>query len=279
MRVSSKLLFLINLFFVIVLIFSNLYLFTNNIIPFFMVVINFCEIIAYVILIFYNFFTNKNFENTNILLDEAKLYNKTLSTLYDNVRCFKHDFSNIVQAIGGYIQSENTNGLKKYYFQLLKDCQNLNNMSSLNPDIINNPAIYNLLSSKYYKADSNGINFNINIFMDLNTLNIEIYEFTRILGILVDNAIEAASECEEKIINLFFRLDTSANRQLLIIENTYKDKSIDIEKIYEKSFSSKPNNTGLGLWEVRKILKRSKNLNLYTTKSDEFFTQQLEIYL
>lgn len=45
-----------------------------------------------------------------------------------------------------------------------------------------------------------------------------------------------------------------------------------------KGFSSKPNNTGLGLWEIRQILKRNNNLNLFTTKNSEFFKQQLEIY-
>lgn len=98
-------------------------------------------------------------------------------------------------------------------------------------------------------------------------------------GILMDNAIEAAMECEQKIINVIIRRDFKAARQVLIIENTYKDKSVDTEKIYEKGFSSKPYNTGLGLWEVRQILKKHNNLNLYTTKNDVFFIQQLEIYL
>ena len=51
-----------------------------------------------------------------------------------------------------------------------------------------------------------------------------------------------------------------------------------IEKIYEKAYTTKENNTGLGLWEVRKILKKNNNLNLFTTKNDEFFTQQFEIF-
>ena len=50
----------------------------------------------------------------------------------------------------------------------------------------------------------------------------KIYEFTRILGILMDNAIEAAYECDNKIINVEIRKDFKVNRQLLIIENTYK---------------------------------------------------------
>ena len=49
-------------------------------------------------------------------------------------------------------------------------------------------------------------------------------------------------------------------------------------QIFDKGYSSKANNTGLGLWEVKQILKRNNNLNLYTTKDEKFFKQQLEIY-
>lgn len=46
----------------------------------------------------------------------------------------------------------------------------------------------------------------------------------------------------------------------------------------KKGFSTKTGNTGLGLWEVRQILKRNDNLNLFTSKDSEYFKQQLEIY-
>lgn len=58
----------------------------------------------------------------------------------------------------------------------------------------------------------------------------EYYEF------LLDNAIEASSECEERIINLIFRNDERNHTQLIIVENTYADKTIDTEKIFEKVF-------------------------------------------
>jgi two-component system sensor histidine kinase AgrC len=106
----------------------------------------------------------------------------------------------------------------------------------------------------------------------------KIYEFSRILGILMDNAIEASFECSEKIINIEIRNDLRRNRQLLIIENTYAQKDINIDNIFKKGYSSKPNNTGIGLWEVQQILKKNKNLNLYTTYDSHFFKQQLELY-
>lgn len=114
--------------------------------------------------------------------------------------------------------------------------------------------------------------------LDLSTLKMKIYEFARILGILLDNAIEASEQCNEKIINITFRDDSKNYRQLIIIENTYHNKEVDTEKIFEKGVSEKENHTGLGLWEVRKLVKKNNNINLYTTKTEKFFKQQLEIY-
>ena len=211
-------------------------------------------------------------------LESAKEYNNTLRILHDNVRGFKHDFDNIVTTIGGYIRTEDMEGLKNYYLQLEDDCQRVNNLYLLNPDVINNDGIYNLLTKKYYEAESKDIKVNMTFLLDLNTLHMKIYEFARILGILLDNAIEASSECNEKIINITFRNDSKNSRQVISIENTYNDKNIDTEKIFEKGISGKENHTGLGLWEVRKLVKKNDNLNLYTSKDDKFFSQQLEIY-
>lgn len=236
------------------------------------------SLIVYFFVSMYSLIRTTKLEVTEQSLEEAQLYNKSLKILHDNVRGFKHDFSNIVQAIGGYISTNDIDGLKTYYSQLLDDCQKVNNLYTLSPEVINNPAIYSLLASKYHKADELGIQINLEVFLNLNDLNMKIYEFTRVLGILMDNAIEATNECDSKIINVQIRKDTSHNRQILVIENTYMEKDINIDKIFEKGYSSKPNNTGLGLWEVRQILTKNKNLNLYTTKNDKFFIQQLEMY-
>ena len=106
----------------------------------------------------------------------------------------------------------------------------------------------------------------------------KIYEFSRILGILLDNAIEEASKCSEKIVNIKFRNEQNKHRQVIIIENTYNNKDVDTEEIFNKGFSGKQNHSGLGLWEVKQILKKNNNLTLYTAKDNRLFKQQLEIY-
>lgn len=239
---------------------------------------NFIFLLAYFGLSFYSLAKIMNLVTTTKKLESAEEYNKTLHILHDSVRGFKHDFDNIVTTIGGYIKTNDMDGLKSYYSQLEEDCSKVNNLYVLDPDIINNPGVYNLITAKYNEALEKGIKVNLTVLLDLNDLHMKIYEFARILGILLDNAIDAASECDEKILNIVFRNESKNNRNIILIENTYKDKDVDIEQIFNKGVSGKQNHTGLGLWEIRQILKKNNNVNLYTNKNEKYFSQQLEIY-
>ncbi len=250
----------------------------TNELPIIISFLSFLSLIAFVIMSIYTITRLVKLTLTTKQLQNAEEYNKTLQILHDNIRCFKHDYDNTVATIGGYINTDDMDGLKNYYKELGEECLKVNRLYMINPNIINNPAIYSLLATKYHQADELNIKMNLSVLMDLNTINMKMYEFTKILGILLDNSIEASKECENKIINILFKNDEKNNRQLLIIENTYLNKNIDINKIFEKGVTEKENHTGLGLWEIRKILKRNNNLNLYTTNDDKYFKQQLEIY-
>ena len=113
--------------------------------------LSFISLIAYFGLSIYSLTRVFKLTLTTRKLESAEEYNNTLHILHDNVRGFKHDFDNIVTTIGGYIRTEDMNGLKKYYLQLEDDCQRVNNLYLLNPEIINNDGIYNLLTKKYYE--------------------------------------------------------------------------------------------------------------------------------
>lgn len=277
---KNKRIILLNLFLGIltIIVQSLLMFYYIDKLPISVTFLSFITLLAYFSISIFSLTRIIKLTQTTRKLESAEEYNKTLRILHDNVRGFKHDFDNIVTTIGGYVKTNDLEGLKKYYKQLEDDCQKVNNLYLLNPEIINNPGVYSLLTNKYNDAISKDIKVNISFLLDLNTLKMKIYEFARILGILLDNAIEASNECEEKIINIIFRDDEKNHRQLIVIENTYKDKDVDTEKIFAKGVSGKENHTGLGLWEVQNILKKNNNLSLFTTKNDKYFSQQLEIY-
>jgi len=204
-------------------------------------------------------------------------YTKNLENLYDSVRSFNHDFNNIIQNMSGYITNNDFEGFKQYYNDLYPECHNINVLSILNPNQITNPAVYSLLSNKYEEATKYGIKVNLEFALDLNHLNFSAFDFTRILGILLDNAIEASKECEEKIINIVFRTSMNLRTQFITIENTYCNYDVDLDKIFEKDYSSKVGNTGIGLWKVNKIIEKHDHIFLNTSKDAKFFKQEIQI--
>ena len=282
LNTKTKVLLILNIFLVICIIAIQFYLvrFYSDTMPFLITFAGILALVAYAIISIYNIINISKLAITTRDLENANSTIHSLKILHDQVRSFKHDFDNMVNSIGGYVVNEDIPGLKKYYQQLLEECNKTNNLYALSPSVINHPAIYHLLATKYYEADKKNIQINLNVFLDLNEIEerMKIYDFTRILGILLDNAMDAAEECDKKIINVTFRKDISNNMILVIIQNTYNNKDVDTEEIYQKGITSKENHSGLGLWKVRQILMHNNNLNLFTTKNDESFTQQFEIY-
>lgn len=230
-------------------------------------------------IIFFEFFTMIKFRKQAEKIHALEDYNKTLTKVNDSIFGFKHDFSNFIQALDGYVETDNMAGVKTMSRSILKECVYTKNLESLNPNVIKNAAIYSIISKKYFLAHSKNVNMNLEIMTDLKDEEEISYEICRILAILLDNAIEAAAQCENGFINLRIVKDNKFSRKNIIVENTYKNRNINLDRLFDKGYSSKENskNHGLGLWNVRKILKKHNNLNLYTSKG-ELFSQQLEIY-
>lgn len=279
---KTKILLVFNILIILFVIATQFYLvrFYSNTMPFFITFAGILGLLAYSIISIYNLVNISNLEITKRDLESAQMTIHSLTILHDTVRSFKHDFDNIVNSIGGYVINEDMEGLKKYYNQLLEECNKTNNLYALSPAVINHPAIYHILATKYYEADKQNVSIHLNVFLDLNEIEsrMKIYDFTRILGILLDNAIDAAKECDEKIINVTFRKENTNDMIAIIIQNTYNNKDVDTEDIYRKGVTSKENHSGLGLWKIRQILMHNNNLNLFTTKDSKFFTQQFEIF-
>lgn len=249
-----------------------------NSFPLYVTLLSCLSLAFYFIISFYSLNHIIKLQRTTTELENAESYNKTLSFLYDNVKGFKHDFDDIVNMIGGYVKNNDLKGLKEYYIELENDYEKVKNIATLNPSLINNPGIYNLLVTKYKKAKDCGVKINLEYFFDFNKLHMPVYQFSRILGILLDNAIEAASISEEKQVEIRFRDSSRNNTQIIIIQNTYSNKNVDTKKIFEKGVSEKKEHMGMGLWEVNQIVMKNNNINLITTNGSTFFKQQLEIY-
>jgi len=212
-----------------------------------------------------------------LTIENLNLYNESLINLYDSVRSFKHDFINFIQALNGYIQCNDMDGVRSLANSIYNESKIMCNMEEINPELINNPAIYNLIANKYKISCQKNIMMNIEVNYNLLELNIDTYKICRILGILIDNAIEAAENCEEKVVNI--RFIKQANIKSILIENTYHDDEIEIDNIFKKGYTTKKDNLkhGLGLWKVKDMIDNTNNLSIITSKN-KLFSQELLIH-
>ena len=141
------------------------------------------------------------------------------------------------------------------------------------------PGIKGLINYKLLKMKELNIEIEVYVSEEVATLNqnhLDIKEKNNlytILGVILDNAIEASIESKERMISLqFFKDNDDIN---IILANTFK--SINLDQLEEKGYSSKGKNRGIGLYLVKEILKHSKNIEKETSIINNFFVQKIII--
>ena len=261
-----------------VLVIPNILFFSDRIvgIPVEMIVFNGASVLVLLLVSLYNSVHIGELEIKRQEVETQKLYINTLNDLIDGLRGFKHDFNNIVQAIGGYLALNDIEGLKKYHLQMQSESRKINNIIPLNSYVKENPAVYGLLLSKISYSEMKDIMFTINILCPINNINMKIYELCKVLGILLDNAIEAAFDSEKQYVELNIKNNGQGSNMIIEVINTFGGE-IDVDRIYSNGYTTKQDHSGFGLWEVKKIIARNKNCSLKTFVDNSFFTQRIEI--
>ena len=208
----------------------------------------------------------------------SETHNKTMIGMVDGVKTLKHDYNNIMQALSGYVATKQYDKLEEHINKVLQECNVVNNFSTITPELFNEPAIYGIMGAKYFLAADKDIKVDLDITCDFTKISFPMPELSRILGIILDNAMEATEKSNNKYIRFEARYDSRKNADVLKIVNTYDTSiNIDLEKIYEKGVSSKKVKSGIGLWEVKKLIKKNKNSQIYPTIENNKFVQNIVI--
>lgn len=241
-------------------------------------VASFIETIVMVALTFIFFKRTIERDKAKSELILSEMHNKTMIGVVDGVRTLKHDYNNIIQALSGYVKTKQYDKLEEHIDKVLQECNVVNNFSVITPEIFNEPAIYGIMGAKYFIAVDKEITVDLDVTCDFTKISFPMPELSRILGILLDNAIEATQKSDNKYIRFEARYDARKNADIIRIFNTYDSTiNVDLNKIYEKGVSSKKVKSGIGLWEVKKLVKKNKNSQIYATIENGKFIENLII--
>lgn len=251
------------------------YYYDKKTIPILLIIVNILAIIAMFFVSTYN--TKKGFElvKAEQELVTQRTYNKTLQNLVDGLRTFKHDYNNTLQTMYGFVQLNDIDGLKEFFEQILDESRAITALDKLNPDLFKNPSLFGLITAKYEYARQNNVSINFEMYGKLEEADMQIYDLTRILGIFLDNAIEASVGSKKKKVN--FMVIKKKDKIVVEITNTYSELGLRLENINDKGVSSKGENRGLGLYKVKDILRKYPKVEHQTKASNGMFMQRLSI--
>ncbi|MED1115445.1 GHKL domain-containing protein [Bacillus paramycoides] len=208
-------------------------------------------------------------------LDKELLdYVEKLESMHDELASFRHDYINVLLALEAGIRTKNVNEIEQVYYDVITPTLKLINDHEL--DIaklsrIHIPEVKSVLRAKVGTAQQQQIKVMLDIPEKIETVSMSIVSFIRIISVLLDNAIEEAVHSEERVLQIaFFEMDAE---QYFVVRNSSHYNEIDLQKIYEKNYSSKEGDRGYGLFSLKRIINKTNNATLETTYTSPYFTQ------
>ena len=138
-----------------------------------------------------------------------------------------------------------------------------------------------LIYSKIVYMKENKIDYDLNISKEIRTVDLinniddsDILDICQVIGVYIDNAIEAVLNIKDKYMCISIYLE---NKNLTFeVSNCYEGK-IDIDRIEDKGYTTKSSGHGYGLSLTKEIIDKNKKLKNEKRLSKETFTQILKI--
>ncbi len=211
-------------------------------------------------------------------LQDLQDYTRNLEVMYNGLRSFKHDYVNILLSLSGYIENCDMEELKIFFNSKIFPTKNLIDQGDYKLNQLSNIGVLeikSLLSAKMIYAHESGIDVTIDIPDRVDSFLIDTVDLARILGIFLDNAIEATLETEQPQIGL--NIIQNKTGVSIIISNHFRDNGVALHRLKQKDFSTKVGHQGIGLSNAQKIISSYDNLLLETTMQCNCFMQHMEL--
>lgn len=249
--------------------------FNNNIITYLAIIVMLICILLYLF--------KQKIENEKIskkydeLLDVMKSYESDI----EEQRTLRHETKNEFATIKCKLQDKEDNKtIIEYIDSVIGEKEKAGSTKYSKFKYLPSNGLKGFFYYKFIEAEKKGINVSINISKQIENSflkDIETKDFkdlARIVGVYLDNAIEASSTSEDKKLGIEMYL--IKEKIEIIITNTFNNE-INLDKIGKESFSTKGKHRGHGLLLVNKILSENNMFEAKNEIRENIYIQSLKI--
>lgn len=209
----------------------------------------------------------------------AAVYYTSLNNNLEAMANIRHDIKNVFLTMGNFVEKSENKEMKNFFWKKIypfaAEELEKNYLFSQLYQIPSEP-LRAFLHLKLFQAYNMKETISLDIKLDKNDFNlgIDIIDLTRILGILLDNALEECIIHPDGYIEIKIRSNQTMTSY--IIKNTIsKDKK---KEGLPKNKSTKKGHSGLGLNIVDRIIIGYPAVNLNSCVNEDIFIQSLNIF-
>lgn len=211
------------------------------------------------------------------VIAQQQIYEQDLESVRLEVRSFRHDYKNLLAGLAAQAGAGDQESLRTAVSELDAGFERRIGEKLLTSVQLGNlrvPQVRSLLLSKLADMRKKGVVCRLEVLYPVESLGMDVWDFVRCLGVLLDNAVEAAVEtaCPQVEIVL---LNDGQNLSLWV-SNPYIG-IIEPDKIWINGFSTKGADRGLGLFGYQRILADYPNTSCSTRWAGGTFVQELII--
>lgn len=203
-------------------------------------------------------------------------YTEKIEAMNLELRAFKHDYANIMLSMSEYFETKDFDGMQSYFYEKVLPFSQSFTQDSFRLAQFNNlkiPELKGLVSAKLIYAHELGIEVQIEILEPIEKISMDSLDLSRLLGIYLDNAVEAAQDSEQRMVS--FAIVSFPDSVVISIKNSYNGTDFSYSQMKKISFSTKGPLRGIGLYNAEEILSHYPNVLHQVTMKDHIFEHQL----
>lgn len=241
-------------------------------------------LISIFILVFSSFIKQKLENNVMVekydkLLEFVKVYEAEI----EEQKAIRHENKNQLILLKSYVVDDyGKERIVNYIDSVINDYRSCDKEKYANFQYLPPNGLKGLFYYKAMEAEDKGIKLSIAVASRIGNsfikdLSVEDFkQLGRIVGVYLDNAIEASATSDEKKMGIEIFQKEDGNCVEIIIMNTYSGV-IDKEAIGNIRYSTKGKGHGYGLMMVKRILQNSDIFFAKTIIEDKLYIQKLQI--